>query len=447
MTLLPDFASATFKPGAAINNQFFPLKPGTVLAYIGTDSSGEAVEANDTFATSLTRLVDGVEAMVVRDTGYEDGQLSEETLDYYAQDKQGNVWYLGETVINYEYDDDGNFVGTNSEGAWLAGVDGALPGWIMAARPTLGLSYFNEFSPGVATDESEIVALRQHIRTDFGQFPALETRDTSSVEPGIVEFKYYGPGIGIVREEEDLDAQGVPGLVNDLSQIVKMGDSHLPQGADAVDAAQFVSDGGPLVVTIVSEDSEFDNSLGYYTFDPATGEIGEGRVIFDGGTGSAGDTITIAVPDGEGVGFFLVPDSGELGIDLSVFAEGGLFFTNMLNGEQARLSDGMAPIITDEDGQPLPIPVFHALGAAHASDLLNPGIGIEGVEWDVGKSGDAGLTLLGFEDQRLTSDDYDGDFNDLMIAVGDHTANPADYGGVGGASLEVLGQPLADHIA
>src|SRR4051794_16337526 len=110
MAFLPDFQSATFRPGAPINNHYFPLKPGTVMVYVGTDSAGEDVEADDVFVTSLTRTVAGVQTTVVRDTVYEDGLLIEDTLDYYAQDKAGNVWYLGETVINYEYDEEGNFI-------------------------------------------------------------------------------------------------------------------------------------------------------------------------------------------------------------------------------------------------------------------------------------------------------------------------------------------------
>jgi hypothetical protein len=438
MTFLPDFDHASFKPGAAINNQYFPLGHGTVMAYTGVDTAtGEDVQADDVFVTSLTRTLAGVQATVVRDTVYEDGHVIEDTLDYYAQDTKGNVWYLGETVINYEFDDNGKFIGTNSEGAWLAGVDGAKPGWIMPAKPTLGFSYYNEFSPGVATDESQIVGIKQHITTDYGQFTTLRTADSSQLEPGIVEYKNYAPGIGIVREEEDLNAQGVPGTVIDLAQLFHTGASHIPSGTEIAATSDFISDGTTQYVTIVREDSEFDNSLGYYTFNLSTGVIGEARIIFNGSAGQVGDTIAIDVPSGLGIGFFLIPDSSELGLDLSKYANGGLYFENMLTGGDARLSDGMAPVITDKHGDFLPISAFQLLGATQGADLLNPGTGIQGVEWDLGKSDPNALLLMGFEDQRLTQSDYDGDFNDLMFTYGGAPADPADFSGIGAASAIV----------
>jgi hypothetical protein len=439
MTFLPDFRSASFKAGAPINNQYFPLSPGTVMASTGVETAtGEDVQADDVFVTSLTRELAGVQTTVVRDTVYEDGLLAEDTLDYYAQDTKGNVWYLGETVIDYEYDDKGKFVGTNSDGAWLAGVDGALPGWIMPAKPTLGFSFFNEFAPGVALDESQIVGTKLHLRTDFGQFAALKTADTSQLEPGIVEYKYYAPGVGIVREEEDFSAQGVPGLVSDLTQMFHTGASRLPNNTEPAQTADFVSDGTTKYVTITLEDSEFDDSLGYYTFNPVTGVIGEARIIFNGATGQAGDTIAIDVSSGLGIGFFLIADSSELGLDLSKFDKGGLYFENMLTGGPANLADGMAPIVTDKQGDFLPISAFQLLGAAQGADLLNPGTGAQGVEWDLGKNDAETVQLLGFEDHRITDGDYDGDFNDLMFAFGDAPVNPADFSTIGGASAQLV---------
>jgi len=449
MTFLPDFDHASFKTGAAINNQFFPLSSGTVMVYTGVETAtGEDVEADDVFVTSLSRTLAGVQALVVRDTVYDDGLLVEDTLDYYAQDTRGNVWYLGETVINYEYDDNGKFIGTNNDGAWLAGVDGAKPGWIMPAKPTLGFSFFNEFAPGIAMDESRIDALKLHIATDFGQFTTLKTADSSQLEPGVLEFKYYAPGVGIVREEEELDAQGVPGVVIDLSQVLHTGASHIPRGTEVASTSDFVSDGNTKYVTIVSENSEFDDSLGYYTFNPATGVIGEARIIFNGSVGDAGDTIAIDVPSGVGVGFFLVADSSELGLDLSKFDGGGLYFENMLTGQAARITDGMAPIVTDKHGDPLPISAFHLLGATSGSDLLNPGTGVQGAEWDLGKNDPESLVLVGFEDHRLTDGDYDGDFNDLMLVFGDTPVNPADYSGIGSElSVHLLGGSAIHELA
>lgn len=438
MAFLPDFQSASFRPGAPINNHYFPLHPGWVLTYTGTDQDGEIAQYDDVFVTSLTRPVDGVQTVVVRDTVYEDGHLSEDTLDYYAQDKQGNVWYLGETVINYEYDDEGNFIGTNSEGAWLAGVNGAKPGWIMPKHPEVGLSFFQEFSPGVAVDQARIAGLRVHVQADGHKYTTLKSVEHSQLEPGIRDIKYYAPGIGVVREEEDVDAHGVPGLVNELT-LVQRGDgaSHIPQGTEAAHASDFISDGSTEWVTIILEDSELENSLGYYTFNPATGVIGEAQIIFDGSSGDVGDSISIQVPTGQGVGFFLVPNSSELGLDLGQFDDGGLFLENMLTGQSAHITDGMAPVVTDENGNPLPISVFNVLGASHGSDLLNPGTGIQAVEWDLGKSDDGSFTVLGFEEFRVTEEDYDGDYNDLMIVVGDAPVDPGDFETIIAASHQV----------
>ena len=439
MAFLPNFDNATFKPGAPINNQYFPLKPGTVLVYVGTDRSGEAVEADDVFVTNLTKNVLGVQTTVVRDTVYEEGVLIEDTLDFYAQDTRGNVWYFGEIVINYEYDDEGNFIGTNNDGAWLAGVDGAKPGWIMPANPRVDFSFFNEFAPGVALDQAKILNLHKLIETDFGEFTTLKTRDTTRLEPDVVEFKYYAPGIGVVRVEEDLNARGVPGLVVDLTTILPPGSgAPRPDGTQPTERVDFISDGDRQWVTIILEDAEFENSLGYYTFNPETGVIGEARIIFDGSEDGVGDTISIRVPDGVGIGFFLVPNSSEVGLELDQFGDGGLFFTNMLTGKPARLSDGMAPIVTDENGNPLPLQIFHVLG----SDLLNPGTGLQAVEWESNDPDHDDFIIVGFEEHRVTEEDYDGDYNDLIIVVGDEPVDPGDFSGITEASLQLQLDPV-----
>ena len=137
--------------------------------------------------------------MVVRDTAYEDGVLVEDTLDWYAQDDDGNVWYMGEIATNYSYDDEGEFIGTDFDGSWQAGVDGAAPGWIMRADPKPGDSYFQEFYPGVAEDEGEVIATGLSVETEFGSFDdVVKIRDTSGLEPGVGAFKYFAPGVGQV---------------------------------------------------------------------------------------------------------------------------------------------------------------------------------------------------------------------------------------------------------
>ena len=137
---------------------------------IDPDTGEVEVERNDLFTTSETHTVRGVETTVIRDTVYDGEILLEDTLDFHAQDADGNVWYFGEIVINYEYDDDGNFVGTNNDGAWLADDPGSEPGIIMRGEPAFGPATYRNSRPGVAVDESIIVSLDETVEIDFGSF-------------------------------------------------------------------------------------------------------------------------------------------------------------------------------------------------------------------------------------------------------------------------------------
>ncbi|AKB25061.1 hypothetical protein MSMTP_1592 [Methanosarcina sp. MTP4] len=140
----------------------------------------------------------GVTTTVVQDTEYEDGELVEETFDWYAQDEAGNVWYFGENSIEYE---DGEPVST--EGSWEAGVNGAKPGIIMLGNPKVGDIYYQEFSPGEAEDQAEVLSLSETITVAYGSFEnCLKTREFTTLEPGEEENKYYASGIGLLLEEE-----------------------------------------------------------------------------------------------------------------------------------------------------------------------------------------------------------------------------------------------------
>jgi hypothetical protein len=136
-TILPDLSKATFEPGRAIDNQYFPLTPGIIKTYeaqidtLESKNNTNSTESNQIFVTNDTREILGVQATVVRDVSWSEGVLVEDTFDWYAQDTAGNVWYLGELATNYEYDEAGNFIGTNNDGSWEAGVNGALPGYIL----------------------------------------------------------------------------------------------------------------------------------------------------------------------------------------------------------------------------------------------------------------------------------------------------------------------------
>jgi hypothetical protein len=454
---LPDFDAARFEPGAPIDNPYFPLIPGTILTSQGSmvdeDTGAVTTERNDVFVTFETKEIEGVTATVVRDTVYADRTVPvEDTLDYYAQDTHGNVWYLGELSFAYEYDEDGHFIGSDTEGSWQAGVDGAQPGYIMLADPQVGDSYFNEFSPGVAVDQSEVVGLDQSISIGLGTFDhVLQTLDTTPLEPGAGELKYYAPGVGLVLTQEGLDEQGdgepdlSPELIgvrtvtppddgghgndNDadaaLSDLVETRPLD-PGAAGVVAADDFLGDGSGTFVTFLAKAADFNDAIGAYTFDAASGEIGEGRILFPATDDlAAGSAATVEVADGEGLGLFLVPDGGELGLDLSAFEDGGLFFTNFLSGEAATLGDRIAPLVTDEeglDGEVLPITALHALGGDDGFNFLNPAAGVHAVELDSGASDDDGagtgeVEILGFEDLLTTDPGHDGDFNDVVVAV------------------------------
>ena len=120
--------------------------------------------------------------------------MIEDTYDWYAQDQDGNVWYLGEDVKDYE---DGQVVST--AGSWEAGVDGAQPGIIMQAQPRVGLTYQQEYYEGEAEDAAEILSVDERVTIPYGTFDqVLKTRDFTPLEPDVEEEKYYAQGVGSV---------------------------------------------------------------------------------------------------------------------------------------------------------------------------------------------------------------------------------------------------------
>jgi hypothetical protein len=203
--VLPNFDAATFIPDAPIDNPFFPLVPGTLYTYEGQrQQDSETVTETDTVLVSFqTRTILGIPARVVVDDVRDDGVLTEHTLDFFAQDTAGNVWYLGEESTEFLFDDEGNPIGTSTEGSWQAGVNGARPGFAMEAAPAVGDQYFQEFSPGVAEDQAEVVSLDGDVTVPAGHFTnALVTFETTPLDPEDLAFKFYARGIGQVLELE-----------------------------------------------------------------------------------------------------------------------------------------------------------------------------------------------------------------------------------------------------
>ncbi len=197
---LPDFGAATFSNPTQVDHTFLPLVTETARGFAVEDPEEPErvlVEVLDT-----TRTVLGVECVVVRDRVFLDDVLIEDTHDWYAQDDAGNVWYMGEEVINYEYDDEGNLIGTDSEGAWEAGVDGAEPGFLMPASPTPQVSYRQEFYEDEAEDMAMPVATNVTYTTGCGitYTGCLKVLEWSPLDPSVVEHKIYAPGLGVVAE-------------------------------------------------------------------------------------------------------------------------------------------------------------------------------------------------------------------------------------------------------
>jgi hypothetical protein len=222
VTVLPEFSSAVFDPAQPIDNQYFPMTDTRTYVYRGFEDGDPVDERFEHTNTGPGPVIAGVQSFIQRDREFEDGLLVEETFDYFAQDTLGNVWYLGEDVTTFEYDDEGNLIGTDSHGAWRAGVNGAAPGFIMPADLVIGFNYFQEHAPAdEALDQGTIFAFIDELVLDFGTFhDVLQVFETTELEPDAREFKYYAPGVGLILVEEDLDENlENPELVFALTEI------------------------------------------------------------------------------------------------------------------------------------------------------------------------------------------------------------------------------------
>jgi hypothetical protein len=192
-----------------VDNPYYPLAAGARWEY--DTVTDEGTEHDVVEVTGGRYEVMGVSTFVVHDVVSVADRPVEDTLDYFAQDRAGAVWYFGESVR--EYDDQGQLAG--SAGSWEAGVNGALPGVIMPADPTVGDAYRQEYQAGVAEDMGEIIAVGEHVDVPFGAYDhVVVTRDWSPLEPDVVEQKYYAPGVGVVRENTIAGGQETSDLVH-----------------------------------------------------------------------------------------------------------------------------------------------------------------------------------------------------------------------------------------
>jgi len=179
-----------------VTNQWFVLDPGSVATFAA--ATAEGAESTKVEVLPTTRNVNGITATVVLDRVLLNSSLVEETYDWYAQDTDGNVWYLGEDSKQYE-----NGVVISTAGSWEWGLAAALPGIIMWADPTLhvGEAYRQEFFDGEAEDWGKVLAVNEAVTVPAGSFTGcIKTDDWSGLESGSHEHKYYCSGIGVVLE-------------------------------------------------------------------------------------------------------------------------------------------------------------------------------------------------------------------------------------------------------
>ena len=182
-------------------NSYFPLVPRTQWIYEDA-ASGQRITVT---VTEKTKLFEGVTCVVVNDVVEEDGELVEDTDDWIAQDKKGNVWYCGEEVKDYETfegDDPENPELVAIDGSFKVGRDGASPGILMNAKPEVGQTYRQEFSPGNAEDAAEVIAVdgKERVPGFACNNKCVVTRDFSPLDPGVEENKFYKPGVGLILE-------------------------------------------------------------------------------------------------------------------------------------------------------------------------------------------------------------------------------------------------------
>ncbi|MFA5890266.1 MAG: hypothetical protein WDA27_04875 [Actinomycetota bacterium] len=177
----------------AINHTYWPMKPGSTWVYreIADDGTAQRVEIT---VMSETKNILGIKATVVHDVVTEEDAVIEDTLDWYAQDRVGNLWYLGEDTKEYE---NGKVVST--AGSWEAGQNGAQAGIILPARPRVGMTYRQEYLKGQAEDAASVLSLDELAEVPHGSFSdVLLTKDYTTLEPNLLEYKFYAKGIGPV---------------------------------------------------------------------------------------------------------------------------------------------------------------------------------------------------------------------------------------------------------
>src|SRR5262245_39950110 len=195
---------------STIDNPYFPLQPGTTFIYGGQMPGG--FERDEFAVTHNTRVILGVTCVEVHDSVFTDGALTEDTLDWFAQDRDGNVWYFGENTQELE---DGLI--TTISGTFMGGVNGDKPGIVMKAHPAVGDFYRQEFALNNAEDFAQTLSLNEVVTVRFGTFNhCLKSEETTPLEPDLLEDKFYAPGVGNI-----LTVDVHTGATSELVRIIR----------------------------------------------------------------------------------------------------------------------------------------------------------------------------------------------------------------------------------
>jgi hypothetical protein len=196
---------------ANIDSKRWPMRVGSKWVYRVVDTAtGKAVRDVIKVTGETKTIADGIEARVVSDVVSDHGKPVEVTKDWYAQDSKGNIWYFGEDTIEYHHGH------ASDNGSWEAGVDGAMPGVALPAKPKVGMTYREEYSKGIAEDQSRVLALDAQAEVPAGHFKnVLMTEDFSPIEPDVSEIKFYAKGSG--QAVLAIDVSGG----TDMEQLVK----------------------------------------------------------------------------------------------------------------------------------------------------------------------------------------------------------------------------------
>lgn len=192
-----------------IDNPYWPMKVGTRWTYRETDGDGNELKVVIVVTTLTKKIANGITARVVRDTVTQRGTIIEDTFDWYAQDKQGNVWYLGEDTAEFE-----NGAIATKGGSFEAGVDGALPGIVVPANPQPGMKYRQEYYKGEAEDNGEVLSTNELAAVPAGTYnDVLLTKDTITLEPDVLQYKLYAKGVGVVLVLDISPGRGTEELI------------------------------------------------------------------------------------------------------------------------------------------------------------------------------------------------------------------------------------------